>query len=112
MKFAGPATFTEALDPPDFGRIGHPALTVALRITSREPRTVEDHPETSTSTVLPVTVTMRQLYCQKTNFLERDLLAAWLNDRLIDLRKIFVDGGCQKCKLAAAHSSFDWNSKL
>jgi hypothetical protein len=37
LRIAGLAMFTEALDPPDFGRIGHPALTVALWITSREP---------------------------------------------------------------------------
>jgi hypothetical protein len=41
--------FTDYLDPPDFGRIGHPALTVALWITSRETWSVEDHPETPTS---------------------------------------------------------------
>jgi hypothetical protein len=91
--------FTEALDPPDFGRIGHPALTVALRITSREPRTVEDHPETPTSTVLIGNCHNAAKRIKKKLISSRETCSAedMLNNRLIDFAQDrFVDSGCQK----------------
>ena len=90
--------FTEALDPPDFGRIGRPAQTVVKWITSREKLRSDPRTPLSIHTIPDILAAESE---SKTNLYRADIFAYWLPAERPNKRR------CSAQEYAAMPCTFD-----
>src|SRR4029079_9310538 len=95
--------FTEALDPPDFGRIGHPAQTVVKWITSREKLRSDPRTPLSIHTIPDILAAASQ---SQTNLYRADIFAYWLSAERPNKRR------CSAQEYVAMPCSFDTLSDI
>ena len=95
--------FTEALDPPDFGRIGRPAQTVVKWITSREKLRSDPRTPLSIHTIPSILFAESE---SKTNLYRADIFAYWLPAERPNKRR------CSAQEYVAMPCSFDTLSDI